>query len=517
MKIAIVNTFSYRPHNEHLTFIESLIDKDEHEVFFIGCSGGASACNTLITKKRLSSKLITCLVCKGFGLESFKKTNTFIDVKSDKEVKIVDEDLPISTLFTASRTETPSEVKNIKSNLYYYDLSQSSNKAYHSFAKIIKENKIDLVFGFNGRMDFMRAVKNACIDNGIMFFGVERPWFGKGLLITPDEGPLGTKSLSAIWTKYIDRSLTDEQLGLSLGNIARRRLKLVKSEFMSFNDNHKKISWKTLNDNSDLKILFLPSSRMEHLSEFEYGENDWLHPLDGIKYLIENKKIRREDLIIRFHPIWGKKIFGKDAENITQYYVDFCEKYDIKYIRENEDVLTSNLIDECDVLILNGGSAFFEGSIIGKPIISLSNSFYSISNYEKKIYSTKDVTSFDLDRFLKSFNKENAVRKALRFSYCFQYRYHQFTEEVYHETALNVVFKESSFAKEKLRLMIENKKISPYDENYSKCSKAENDFIDKILSNSLKWDEFIDENEITTFYKIKRKNPLKQFISENYG
>ena len=43
-------------------------------------------------------------------------------------------------------------------------------------------------------------------------------------------------------------------------------------------------------------------------------------------------------------------------------------------------ISTSNLINQSDIVILNGGSSFFEASIIGKPILSLASLFMMLQN-----------------------------------------------------------------------------------------------------------------------------------------
>jgi hypothetical protein len=394
MNIAIVNTFSYRPHNEHLVYLKKLLcTQKTNNVYIVSCGGGFKCCNTLISKKRITNKL-TCKICKEFGIESFSETQSQL--------------MPIQI------------------------------------------NKIE--------------------------------------------------------------TLT-EQLRKAVSPIAKRRLKAVKSEFMAFNNNHIETKWANINSHSKKKILFLPSSRMEHLSEFERKEDDWEHPLDGITYLIETQKIRREDLIIRFHPIWAKLIFGKDAMNCIEYYKTYCTANNICYVSQDSNILTASLIEEADIVILNGGSAFFEASIIGKPIISLSRSFYDTSEYQTNIFSKLDANNFQIqDNSIK--NKTEYIRKALRFLYCFQYRYHQFTEDVYHLTAKDVFFKISSKGLRNIQNIIEKGEINAYDNEYDYSNIGENEFIEELILNTLKWQDFVSESiDLSKFYKMKRKSLIKELIA----
>ena len=276
-----------------------------------------------------------------------------------------------------------------------------------------------MVFGYNGRMDLMRAARFAVMDMNKIFWTVERPWFGKGLLILPNEGPLGTISLKKITKLFIDKPLNYNQIFKAVEPMAKRRLQLNKSEFMNFNKGHDLIDWNKINRSGKYKYLVLPSSRMEHISEFDYGEDAWSHPLDGLERLINDKIISSEDLIIRFHPIWDVKIHNSDALSCINYYVTFCEKYQIKFIREYEKISTSNLINQSDIVILNGGSSFFEASIIGKPILSLAKSFYDASEYQYDFHCISHLDNLNFSEIRKNTMQKEKIRLALRFLYLF--------------------------------------------------------------------------------------------------
>lgn len=513
MNVAIVNTYSYRPHNEHLIFLKRLLDKTNNNVFLVGCNGGATSCNTLITKKIKNSSKLTCLICKEFGLKAFHKLDHKVSPKPLKDLNKLDSEIPLSTLFTSSRAETPNEVKNIKTSPHYRTLLESTNAMKYNFQEFIQKQKIDFVFGFNGRMDLMRAIRFASRDLKIPFIGVERPWFGKGMLLTPNEGPLGTGSLTKIWNQFKNKPLTSNQIDRALLPVAKRKLKSVQSEFMSFNDNHIETEWKRINPDSKIKVLFLPSSRMEHLSEFQRKSNEWDHPLEGLTYLFTKGIINKKDIIIRFHPIWAKNIFGKDAKNCINYYKTYCRKHGISYVSEISNILTASLIEESDVVVLNGGSAFFEASVLGKPIISMSRSFYDSSGYQKNIFSKSEADKLKIEDLL-SLNKEEPIRVAIRFLYCFQFRYHQLIEEVFHKSAKKAIFRITEKGVKTIHSIINNGRIEAYDSLYASSINDENKIIESIKAGNIKWTEVIGEElDLNQFFSIKRNNKIKEMIS----
>ena len=323
MNIGIINSFSHRPHNQHLAFLGTLLSKLNHDVFYANCSGGADSCNTLITKKILRNKTLTCFTCKKFGLKSLVNSKVTSLSPNNRNKNCDHKDIALSTLFTSTRTETPNEIKNIKNHKEFLNLSTSCFAYYNSVKEWISANNIDVVFGYNGRMDLMRAARFAVMDMNKIFWTVERPWFGKGLLILPNEGPLGTISLKKITKLFIDKPLNYNQIFKAVEPMAKRRLQLNKSEFMNFNKGHDLIDWNKINRSGKYKYLVLPSSRMEHISEFDYGEDAWSHPLDGLEDIINDKIISSEDLIIRFHPIWDVKIHNSDALSCINYICYF--------------------------------------------------------------------------------------------------------------------------------------------------------------------------------------------------
>ena len=112
-------------------------------------------------------------------------------------------------------------------------------------------------------------------------------------------------------------------------------------------------------------------------------------------------------------------------------------------------------------------------------------------------------------------NKEEQIRTAIRFLYCFQYRYHQLTEEVFHKSAKNATFRVTKKGAKTIQSIINNGTIEAYDSLYASSINDENKTIESIMAENIKWTEVgSEELDLNQFFSIKRNNMIKEMISK---
>ena len=519
MNIGIVNPFPFRPHNQNLVFIVNYLNKLKNiNLFFAECDGSPKICYNKLIYKKSRSKHITCFACRTFGLKSYLNNKFYkISVKgfNSSSKKELDKNLILSSFFTYKRTETPEEINSIQDDEDFLLLNKETDKFKKASKKWIFENKLDAVIGFNGRIDLVRAVRIACKESSINFLSVEMPWFGKGLLITPNESPSGTNELKKMYNQFKNKPLTQYQIKEVYQPILKRFKKLNKSEYKQFNKDHKKIEWGIINKKSNKKVLFLPSSRSELLGDIKYEKYVWRHPLDSIEYLLNKKMICKDDLIIRFHPIWSQNVFNRDGDNIINYYESFCLKHKIKYIKSEEKIDSNFLIRESDLLIINGSSSFFEGSLIGKPVLSLSKSFYDCSKIAFKFHSKEDMILIS-NLFENDFqvDKVKIIRKAMRFLYTFKNRFTQFTNNLVYENPFELFCNYNEINNNIIHTCKYGNLISS-DKSYSTSRKDEDDFLNNFVENKFDLNVLELIKDDFNGNKILRK-PLYRFIDKIY-
>ena len=489
MNIGIINPFPFRPHNENLVFIVNYLKKLENvNLFFAECDGSPKLCYNKKKKKKKRPNYITCFGCKTFGLKSYlNESFTQISVQNIENSPIVElnKELILSSLFTYNRSETPSEIKEIFTDKDFIELNQETDKFRLASKKWIHDKKLNAVIGFSGRIDLCKAVRIACYESSINFISVEAPWFGKGLLLTPNESPSGVSQLIKIYNNFKSKPLTRDQINDVYLPILKRLKRINKSEFKQFNKDHIRVNWKDLNKKSTKKILFLPSSRAELLGDVQFKKDAWDHPLDGLEYLMADNVIHKDDIIIRFHPIWDQEIFNKDGENIINYYKSFCIKNKIRYIGSNEKVDTNFLITQADLLIINGSSSFFEASLIGKPVLSLTKAFYDCSNIALNFHSKEDFTSI-VSFFNNEFkvDKKVIIKKTIRFLFAFKNRFTQFVDNVSCKSAFDVSYNYEKI-NDNIIHVCKTGNLIACDNSFATSEYEEDEFINELLTKKL--------------------------------
>jgi len=486
LKIAVVNTFAYRPHVEHLVWLGETLSSQGHEVFYYGCEGGSKvSCNTKLFKESTPS-VVNCLFCKQFGLAAFGLDVEYLSADM-RDTEILGDDVANSSLYTNMRVETPDEIAAVQLDSRFESLLISGSSIAESFSIEIEKKEFELVIGFNGRMDLMRAIRLSAMKHDLPFVSIERPWFGNGLLCIPNDGPLNFASITKLWSRYRTCALTKKDALRAIQPMVKRRLKINNAEFRVFGKENNSSELPEGWNNNKARYLYLPSSRMEALTEIDQEDVIWSHPLDALQELIASGEIENNQILVRFHPIWSQELNGHPpAKETIRYYKERCTKMGVTYIDSDSSISTEVLIEESDVIILNGSSAFWEVGLLGKPIVSLVKAWYDPFNLTYNLYTRSSFSG--LKYFLEDFSYNESRRYFLRALQLFQFSFTQFTDSVFHKTSFEVYFKPSS------EIEIER-------------------FLDFVLNgnlnvNFLEDSTFAFEDEILDYYSVKNFNSI---------
>jgi len=396
-----------------------------HEVHFLTCDASSPNCYARAIKG--NSKLKECSKCILGGVRSYSTENiTSISSKiTSPEVSgHVLDDIALSSSCTLNRTESEQEWNDPGVITMRSSLHEPALITYRSARKWIAENKLEAVICFNGRMEMTRAVTYACEQSGIPFITHERTWFGDGLHLIPNANCLSLKAFRKMVNEYDDKPLTKSQSWSAGRLIALRFLQQNTLEWRLYNKNAEAIAWPA--KSKDRKILVLPSSKNEFAGHKEW-KTGWVDNTSALDDFFEAFSINVADIVIRFHPNWAETIGKVSGARALKHYTEWAEKRGVYFISSEEKADTYDLIQQADMVVMNGGSSSVEAGACGKQVICLGPSTYDGCGFVRTFLNKDDLYRADA---LHDMAPEMVVRKTLRYVYLRAKRFPQFVDFV---------------------------------------------------------------------------------------
>jgi hypothetical protein len=430
MKIGFVCFFPFRPHVENILYLSELLKKGGHETFFLDCRSGLPSCYNLEIKK--SKNKIECLKCYLGGINGYCHTSQVTKLANTSSSNSrslhgsVANSLVLSSLASIFRTETRDELENANKSAIADKLIESVIITHDITANWIIENGIEALVCFNGRMDITNAAIQACKTLNLPFITYESTWFGNGLSLMPNDNCLSLNEWDKMSSNYRKTPLTLKQASYAASIISKRILKQSNLEWRQYNINSKK-DFKWTSNNDKCKVLILPSSRSEFVGSTGF-ESEWsVDFTKGFETIINYLNIPFDNCILRAHPVWGERLNGELGNNAESYYSHWCLDKTIHFIESNSSIDTFSLINQADIILINGSSAALEAGILGKKIICISPMLYQKAGFVCHINNSSEVSKIS-DWF--QINSIDIVRNTLRFIYTASKRLPQFVDTI---------------------------------------------------------------------------------------
>lgn len=424
MKIGLVNMFSFRPHVEQLFFLAHILEQAGHELFYLTCDAAVENCYPRAIKG--SGKAKECAKCIIGGVRSFtSKGITGIDrhTLGNLSVDVLD-DLAMSSSCTLTRTESENEWGDAEVVAVRNSLHGPINRTYSSARRWINDNQLEGVICFNGRMDLTRAVTHACEQAGVPFITHERPWFSEGLHLTPNANCLSLEAVGELVAEYEGRPLTAVQAGIAGKMAARRFLQGNALEWRLYNINPEPAPWPL--SNPGLRVLVLPSSKNEFAGHAEW-KTEWVDNTQALDDFFEAFGIIPSQVVIRCHPNWAENIGQATGERSSKIYRDWAQRREIHCISSRQKASTADLIQQADMIVLNGGSSCVEAGVCGKQVICLGPSTYIHGGFVRAFPNKASMYAPEATVLL---DPDTVIRKTLRFLYTRSHRHPQFVDYV---------------------------------------------------------------------------------------
>jgi len=388
------------------------MEKAGHSTFSLTCDASVSNCYSRAIKG--SGKLKECSKCMVGGVRSYFSENiTSISSKLTNDLlpeRILDE-IALSSSCTLNRTESEEEWNDVDVVSARKRLYEPVQATYSSAMQWISDNHLDAVICFNGRMEMTRAVTYACEQSGIPFITHERTWFGDGLNLIPNANCLSIKALREMVLEFGDKPLLKEQAELSGRLIALRFLQQNTLEWRLYNKGAESVAWPAASKGR--KVLVLPSSKNEFAGHEEW-KTGWVDNTSALDDFFEAFSIAPSDVVVRFHPNWAETIGRISGKRALDHYRNWAERVGVHYISSEEKADTYDLIQQADMVVMNGGSSAVEAGACGKQVICLGPSSYDACGFVRAFVDKDDLYRADA---LKDIDIDVIIKTTLRYVY----------------------------------------------------------------------------------------------------
>lgn len=508
MRIGFASIYPWRPHVEHLFYLSQLAKQEQHEVSFFTCDANLPTCYNVELKS--SPQWLTCLKCRVGGIRSYTDQNvkSIGDYQSHQSDTCSSfEEWSYSSASTLGRFESDENYKSEAFMNLVHKLIPSVKEVYHAALQWIDSEKLDALCVFNCRMDVTRAIYEAAQTRNKLIISVERTAFGDGLLLLPNENCLGLKSLHKMNQKWKDKPLTRNQALRATNYMALRFLNKNTNEWRAYNLNAKTSEWPA---KGKRRILLLPGSRNEFYDHPDW-QSPWDNPLEAYEALINGLKLNIDDVVLRCHPNWGENI-GKNTGLLAEnYYSQWANSQGIHVIGSTETIKTSDLIKQCDAIVVAFGSGALEAGLLGKQVISISNSNYIHADFADKVFSVEEANNLilNIDKLPSEqaqLNRE-VIRQTLRYIYTITHRVPQFTDHILQVKTTQYCYKAGVDASRFTKLLTTGI-LSEDDIDFANNEIDEDEIIDLI--NEEAWDNLLTEREefLEETFLISRKQPF---------
>jgi hypothetical protein len=483
MRIGFAAIYSWRPHVEHLYFLAQLAQKAGHESHFLACDGDLPSCYTRELRGR--ARWRECLQCRAGSIRSYTGRRVDSIGARARKAPLVNlgqaaYDWAYSSASTLGRFESDADYDGAEFRDTQARLAPAVARSYAAASEWIRANELDAVCLFNGRMDVTRAIAEASRAADIRFVSLERTWFGDGLQLLPDESCLGLRSVHSMVAQWRDRPLTSKQALMAVSHVAQRFTRTNVREWRAYNQQARAITWP--GGNAPRKILLLPSSGNEVRGQMDW-KSQWPEPTAAYDALLAHLDAAPGEVVLRCHPNWAEKIGKCGGERAERYYTDWARHRGIPCIPSADSAGTTNLIEQCDAIVVAGGSAALEAGILGKQVIGSAPSPYQEAGFRDPAYTAAQVSSLRLHAELERDRRESLSRdisrRTLRFLYTVAHRIPQYTSFVRAETTTKYWYDLSADPQRFINLLTTGN-LRADDDTFTETTDGEDEVLDLV-------------------------------------
>lgn len=498
VKIGFVNFYAFRPHVEHSVYLARLCELAGHDTTFLTCDAQLPECYPRALKE--TGKIPECAKCMLGGLRSYP-VGPILHL-SEYSRKLTEEELnsiALSSACTLNRTESEADWQTEEVRRTIAKMQPAINKAFFSVRSWIRQEELDAVVCFNGRMDVTRAATYACETEGVPYVTHERTWFGDGLNLNPNANCLSLKAVSDMVSDFDDKPLTASQARHAARLAGERFLQRNSLEWRLYNRNPEPAAWPLQEDGP--RVLVIPSSKNEFAGHDDW-RSGWTDNTAALDDFFEVFSIKPSQVVVRCHPNWAESIGRATGERSRNHYVDWCKRRGIYCIDSEDKASTYDLIQQADMVVMNGGSSAVEAGVCGKQVVCLGPSTYQNAGFVRTFIDRDDLLRSGA---LEPLDVDLVRRKTLRFLYLRSKRLPQYVDYVRAQDTTSYRYF-SGGDPARLEIMLKKGIVIPDDATYANSTAFEDEILPMVVDrNWAELAEFVEERPDLEAMVIKRR------------
>lgn len=372
--VGVAQIYPWRPHGAQRDFLLRVARNAGYKTSELICNGSRVRCYDKLYQTIGWGGVDHCVKCRLGRAKERSETQQFtLDWSKRNQPVDGEQEAMLSNMAAIIRAEVHSDLAVAKEQL---GILQAYRVGYHSALRWIEEFGVDLILLFNGRIDILRGVMDAARDAGVDFASYERSWFGRGIMLIPNENCLGLQHMHEIGRRSAATELSSSEIANAESVIRQRVERLGSHEWRDFQVQGEGHDWnEAVANNAPIEILVLPSSTYEIWGHPDW-KTGWRDNFEAIDWLQQKLGVPWSRWLIRGHPIWAQRVGRNLGYLAEKHYQEFCASRGIRYIPASSPARTPELIDSSELVVVNGGSSVIEAIWRGKPAISLSESAY---------------------------------------------------------------------------------------------------------------------------------------------
>lgn len=462
MKVLIVSVYGVGSYSRGVmadVLQQQIVTNPHNSYFYLSCSETFDTCyfnkdaagsrcaacrysiiNSLnqVTGKYVQYKLRQIIDQDDFAtVDSFFTKNPIIS----RQMVYGNFDLGEATISTYISLTRDKELLNLHKTAFAKKIARNSLLTYLGARRFIKDNSIELVYNFNGRQDYLRAIFRACHDVGVKCINVERARPGGFIEFYDNSLPYNIKAKQTLIENFWNESLDSERRKISVGSqFFEKKREGLETISRVYTANQERNYLPSELDNGQRNIVLFNSSDDEHAAVGDEYRNPFFeNQNEGIMFLIAlaKTKLNAFNLIIRMHPNLANVKF-----DYMHSVLGLHQKYKNVFVYgPDSSVDTYALIDTAYKVITFGSTAGLEASYSGVPVVLLGKGRYY---YSDVAYVPEDKSQI-IDLLVTDLPAKPKIN-ALKFGYYYssggvktQYYYQKgvFSEVMFKDRSLN--------------------------------------------------------------------------------